>query len=117
MAAAALSLNHPVFRPVLELEPQRYFAHRRRRQWSGGAAPRRAVTMAAGSRSDDASPAPSEMSLENALKLLGVSEGASFDDILRAKNSVLDSCKNDQDAVAKVCLKDILIELTINSMD
>ncbi|XP_050260734.1 protein CHAPERONE-LIKE PROTEIN OF POR1, chloroplastic [Quercus robur] len=54
----------------------------------------------AGSRADDS--APFEMSVENALKLLGVSDGASFDDILRAKTSVLASCKDDQDAIAQV---------------
>ena len=54
----------------------------------------------AGSRADDS--APFEMSVENALKLLGVSDGASFDDILRAKNSVVASCKDDQDAIAQV---------------
>ncbi|ESW14797.1 hypothetical protein PHAVU_007G018100 [Phaseolus vulgaris] len=54
----------------------------------------------AGSRADDS--APFEMSVENALKLLGVSEGASFDDILRAKNVILANCKDDQDAVAQV---------------
>lgn len=41
------------------------------------------------------------MSLENALKLLGVSEGASFDEILRAKNSILATCSDDK-AIAKV---------------
>ena len=54
------------------------------------------------SRADDSSPAPFEMTVEGALKLLGVAEGASFDEILRAKNSVLASCKDDQDAVAQV---------------
>ncbi|KAJ7978652.1 protein CHAPERONE-LIKE PROTEIN OF POR1, chloroplastic-like [Quillaja saponaria] len=54
----------------------------------------------AGSRADDS--APLEMSVENALKLLGVSDGASFDDILRAKNSVLATCKDDQEAIAQV---------------
>ncbi|XP_059435080.1 protein CHAPERONE-LIKE PROTEIN OF POR1, chloroplastic [Corylus avellana] len=53
----------------------------------------------AGSRADDS--APSDMSVENALKLLGVTEGASFDDILRAKNSILASCKDDQEAIAQ----------------
>ncbi|KAH6777072.1 chaperone [Perilla frutescens var. hirtella] len=52
------------------------------------------------SRADDS--APSEMSVENALKLLGVSEGASFDDILRAKNSIIASCKDDQQAISQV---------------
>lgn len=54
----------------------------------------------AGSRADDS--APFEMSLENALKVLGVSEGASFEDIVRAKNSILATCKDDQEAIAKV---------------
>ncbi|XP_027367073.1 uncharacterized protein LOC113873229 [Abrus precatorius] len=54
----------------------------------------------AGSRADDS--APFEMSMENALKLLGVSEGASFEDILRAKNSILANCKDDQEAIAQV---------------
>ncbi|KDP33296.1 hypothetical protein JCGZ_13083 [Jatropha curcas] len=54
----------------------------------------------AGSRADDS--APFEMSVENALKLLGVSENASFDDILRAKKSILATCKDDQDAIAQV---------------
>ena len=46
--------------------------------------------------------APVEMSVENALKLLGVSEGASFDDILRAKKLILATCKDDKEAVAQV---------------
>lgn len=53
------------------------------------------------SRADDSSPAPFEMTVEDALKLLGVAEGASFDEILRAKNAVLASCKDDQDAIAQ----------------
>ncbi|XP_028768078.1 protein CHAPERONE-LIKE PROTEIN OF POR1, chloroplastic [Neltuma alba] len=55
----------------------------------------------AGSGADDES-APLQMSVENALKLLGVSEGASFDDILRAKKSILATCQDDQEAVAQV---------------
>lgn len=54
----------------------------------------------AGSRADDS--APFEMSVENALKLLGVSDGDSFDDILRAKNAIVDACKDDQEAIAQV---------------
>lgn len=54
----------------------------------------------AGSRADDS--APFEMSVENALKLLGVSESASFDEILRAKNSIVAACKDDQEAIAQV---------------
>ncbi|KAH7518385.1 protein CHAPERONE-LIKE PROTEIN OF POR1, chloroplastic [Ziziphus jujuba] len=59
------------------------------------------VVVRAGSRADDSS-APYEMSVENALKLLGVSEGASFEDILRAKNSILATCKDDKDTIAQV---------------
>ncbi|KAL0422928.1 UNVERIFIED_CONTAM: hypothetical protein Slati_3315700 [Sesamum latifolium] len=53
----------------------------------------------AGSRADDS--APFEMSVENALKVLGVPEGASFDDILRAKNSIIASCKDDEQTIAQ----------------
>ncbi|KAK2665617.1 hypothetical protein Ddye_004191 [Dipteronia dyeriana] len=53
----------------------------------------------AGSKADDS--APFEMSVENALKLLGVSETASFDDILRAKNSIVSNCKGDKEAIAE----------------
>ncbi|EMS61158.1 hypothetical protein TRIUR3_10523 [Triticum urartu] len=42
------------------------------------------------------------MTVEGALKLLGVAEGASFDEILRAKKAVVASCKDDPDAVAQV---------------
>lgn len=77
--------------------------------WSGLIVPSRrtlandnkpTVVVQAGSRADDS--APFEMSVENALKLLGVSEGASFEDILRAKNSILATCKDDQDAISQV---------------
>ncbi|KAI6677554.1 hypothetical protein NL676_038350 [Syzygium grande] len=54
----------------------------------------------AGSRADDS--APFEMSVESALKLLGVPDTASFDEILRAKNSIVASCKDDKEAVAQV---------------
>ncbi|KAI4367235.1 hypothetical protein MLD38_022997 [Melastoma candidum] len=54
----------------------------------------------AGSRADDS--APSGMSLEKALMLLGVPETASFDEIISAKNSVLDAYKDDEGAVARV---------------
>lgn len=59
-----------------------------------------AGSLRAGSRADDS--APFEMSVENALKLLGVSEGASFDEILRAKKSIVASCNDDQDLIAQV---------------
>ncbi|CAL5341330.1 unnamed protein product [Camellia sinensis] len=58
------------------------------------------VLLAGSSRADDS--APFEMSVENALKLLGVSEGASFDDILRAKNSIIAACKDDQETISQV---------------
>ncbi|KAL7237057.1 hypothetical protein ACSBR1_020186 [Camellia fascicularis] len=74
------------------------------RWWFGvaSAPSRRALStvLLAGSRADDS--AGFEMSVENALKVLGVSEGASFDDILRAKNSILAACKGDQEAIAQV---------------
>ncbi|XAR59857.1 hypothetical protein NMG60_11015845 [Bertholletia excelsa] len=75
---------------------------RRRRGTSASAPSRRplSVIALAGSRADDS--APFEMSVENALKLLGVSEGASFDEILRAKNSIIASCKDDQETIAQV---------------
>ncbi|XP_057494812.1 uncharacterized protein LOC130779946 [Actinidia eriantha] len=68
----------------------------------GGFRPSRRISTAllAGSRADDSG--PFEMSVENAMKLLGVSEGASFDDILRAKNSILDASKDDLDTIAQV---------------
>lgn len=59
-----------------------------------------ATPVQAGSRADDS--APFEMSVENALKVLGVSDAASFDDILRARNSILAACKDDQETVAQV---------------
>ncbi|KAI4342127.1 hypothetical protein MLD38_026784 [Melastoma candidum] len=42
------------------------------------------------------------MSVEGALRLLGATDTASFDEILRAKNSIIASCKDDKDAVAQV---------------
>lgn len=44
----------------------------------------------------------SEMSVESALKLLGVSEGATFDEILRAKKSLVDSSGGDSEQVRQV---------------
>nr|CAD1835168.1 unnamed protein product [Ananas comosus var. bracteatus] len=71
---------------------------RRRPRWSP---PPLAAPAPAPVPADDSS-APFEMSVESALKLLGVSEGASFDDILRAKNATIASCKDDPEAVAQV---------------
>ncbi|KAD3642111.1 hypothetical protein E3N88_31335 [Mikania micrantha] len=61
----------------------------------------RFIVLAAGGGSS-AEDSSFEMSVDTALKLLGVSEGASFDDILRAKNSVVASCKDDQESIAQV---------------
>ncbi|KAK8567944.1 hypothetical protein V6N13_105887 [Hibiscus sabdariffa] len=61
---------------------------------------RRPLAARAGSPADNS--APFEMSLENALNLLGVSESSSFDDILRAKNSIVASIKDNQEAIAQV---------------
>ncbi|KAF9621654.1 hypothetical protein IFM89_025565, partial [Coptis chinensis] len=69
------------------------------KQSSGAVVPSRLrVVVLAGSRADDSY----EMSVENALKVLGVSDGASFDEILRAKNSIIATCRDDQDAIAQV---------------
>ena len=40
--------------------------------------------------------------MENALHVLGVSDEASFDDILRARKSIMAACKDDQETVAQV---------------
>ncbi|KAI3980573.1 hypothetical protein MKX01_025138 [Papaver californicum] len=79
------------------------FQFNKKTQWMGSSkfSLRRTLVHAGSSKADDSS-APFEMSLENALKLLGVSEGASFDEILRAKNSILSTCKDDQDTIAQV---------------
>lgn len=45
---------------------------------------------------------PSEMSLESALELLGVREGATFDEILRAKNVKMDTSQGNQERMSQV---------------
>ena len=40
--------------------------------------------------------------MENALDVLGVSDEASFGDILRARKSIMAACKDDQETVAQV---------------
>lgn len=82
----------PLRKPIAAPEPWRAVPPRIRI--------RTVAPVQASSRADDS--APFEMSVENALKLLGVSEGASFDDILRAKNAIVANCKDDQDAIAQV---------------
>ncbi|KAM3262127.1 hypothetical protein ACQJBY_052676 [Aegilops geniculata] len=86
-------------RPASASSVARCCAAPRRSSQSRRRAPTRRL---AASRADDSSPAPFEMTVEGALKLLGVAEGASFDEILRAKKAVVASCKDDPDAVAQV---------------
>ena len=47
-------------------------------------------------------PLPSEMSFENALEILGVVEGASFEEILRAKNNLLGKHSGDEELAIQV---------------
>ncbi|KAA8535970.1 hypothetical protein F0562_028448 [Nyssa sinensis] len=98
---AGSPLNRP---PVRRSEPAQIGKIiKNDRRWGAVSAPSRRTlskVLLAGSRADDS--APFEMSVENALRLLGVSEGASFDDILRAKNSIIAACKDDQEAIAQV---------------
>jgi hypothetical protein len=49
-------------------------------------------------------PQSSEMSLENALKVLGVGEGASFEEILRAKKMMMDRSGGDEEQVRQVII-------------
>ncbi|XWS40227.1 hypothetical protein CRYUN_Cryun18bG0122100 [Craigia yunnanensis] len=111
MAAATLSVRpnrlipvSPIPRPPVHLPNQSYFSLKpvKTEPWRAATIvhSRRTLAARAGSRADDS--APFEMSVENALKLLGVSESASFDDILRAKNSIVASIKDDQEATAQV---------------
>lgn len=90
--------------PSLRRRPDHAGGSIRNELWRGLSTPSiilsRRKLVQAGSRADDS--APSDMSVENALKLLGVADGASFDDILRAKNSILATCKDDQEAIAQV---------------
>ncbi|EOA27633.1 hypothetical protein CARUB_v10023781mg [Capsella rubella] len=74
---------------------------------------RRCAAPRASSRADD-SP-PFDMSLETALKVLGVSEGASFDEILRAKKSILASRKDDPNAISQAeAAYDMLLMQSLN---
>ncbi|XP_010526548.1 PREDICTED: protein CHAPERONE-LIKE PROTEIN OF POR1, chloroplastic-like [Tarenaya hassleriana] len=74
---------------------------------------RRCAAVRTSSRADDS--APLDMSLETALKVLGVSEGASFEDILRAKNSIIASCNGDPNAVAQAeAAYDMLLMQSLN---
>lgn len=65
-----------------------------------GQSGKRALQIHANSKADDS--VPSEMSFETALNLLGVAEGASFEEILKAKNSILDRNREDQELAAQV---------------
>ncbi|XP_057863497.2 protein CHAPERONE-LIKE PROTEIN OF POR1, chloroplastic [Cryptomeria japonica] len=65
-----------------------------------GCSVKRVLQTHANSKADDS--LPFEMSLESALKVLGVREGASFEEIMRAKNSILDSNRDNQELAAQV---------------
>lgn len=65
-----------------------------------GQSGKRALQIHANSKADDS--VPFEMSFENALKLLGVAEGASFEEIVRAKKLILDRNREDQEVAAQV---------------
>ncbi|KAE8671373.1 phytoene dehydrogenase [Hibiscus syriacus] len=98
-----LTPGTPIPRPPLNLPNQTHpFKPAKKEPWRTEKIihARRILAARAGSRADDST--PFEMSVENALKLLGVSESASFDDILRAKNSIVASIKDDQEAIAQV---------------
>lgn len=60
----------------------------------------RVIAKANDSTADE--PQSSEMSLENALKLLGVGEGASFEEILKAKKVMTERSGGDQDQIMQV---------------
>jgi hypothetical protein len=47
-------------------------------------------------------PLPSGMTFENALEILGVVEGASFEEILRAKNNLLGKNSGDEELAIQV---------------
>ncbi|XWS67714.1 hypothetical protein CRYUN_Cryun04dG0029300 [Craigia yunnanensis] len=111
MAAATLTVRpnrltpgSPILRPpvLLPNQPHPSLKPAKTEPWRAAiiVQSRRTLAARAGSRADDS--APFGMSVENALKLLGVSESASFDDILRAKNSIVASIKDDQEAIAQV---------------
>lgn len=55
------------------------------------------------------------MTFENALNILGVAEGASFEEILRAKNTVLSKHTEDQDMAIQVeAAYDVLLMQSLN---
>eukprot|EP00250_Pteridium_aquilinum_P013094 c21126_g1_i1 orf=239-1180(+) len=71
--------------------------------WQGLAGRRRELgfmQVSANSKAEE--PLPSEMSMEDALQILGVAEGASFEEILRAKNSLLGKHFGDDDFASQV---------------
>jgi hypothetical protein len=53
-------------------------------------------------RASDDDAAPAGMTSDDAYKILGVASGASFDQILAAKNSILAGCKGDQEKMMEV---------------
>lgn len=69
-------------------------------QGHGGRRELRLMPVAANSKAEE--PLPPEMSMENALRILGVAEGASFEEILRAKKSLLGKHSRDSDFASQV---------------
>lgn len=91
------------------LHLRRHFAHlapSEKKLWKTSGAskhPKRYLRLIAKANDSTADePLPSEMSLENALKLLGVGEGASFEEILRAKKVMVDRSGGDQEQLTQV---------------
>lgn len=91
-------------RPQVSRVEKSYVGYCRTRKWNAWKRARLSapglLQVSANSKADDS--LPSEMSLENALKILGVAEGASFEEILRAKNAVLSKHTGDQDIAIQV---------------
>ncbi|CAH8262934.1 unnamed protein product [Arabidopsis lyrata] len=126
MATAALSAARPnrlssassdVPLHSLYLPTKLQFPSRKTQLWRSAAillpTRRRCAAPRASSRADD-SP-PFDMSVETALKVLGVSEGASFDEILRAKKSILASRKDDPNAISQAeAAYDMLLMQSLN---
>ncbi|CAL9233297.1 unnamed protein product [Arabidopsis halleri] len=103
---------HPLYLPT-----KLQFPSRKTQLWRSAAillpTRRRCAAPRASSRADD-SP-PFDMSVETALKVLGVSEGASFDEILRAKKSILASRKDDPNAISQAeAAYDMLLMQSLN---
>lgn len=72
------------------------------RSWQGPVGRKELRLMQVAANSKAGEPLPPEMSMENALRILGVAEGAAFEEILRAKNSLLGRHSRDSDFTSQV---------------